>query len=583
MTRSTRYSPNVLEQWKPYIQSLYLEQELTAPTVVETLETECDLSVTKRQLKLRFEAWGWFKKVRQEYYCAMNKVIETNTHLPRPLNFNVTLVRGQAPKLYEAAKIAKQAQRTIKTGKRRGRPIGEMSYEDALELLNHANIEILNDMPLVPPSRPLRTVVPNMELGEDDDSDSDTGFDTPPYVESDFETHRPLTGTSTLTGSRPGTGQDETPEEITQLFISMTLSIEPTDTRRLMWARFLGLNVGDAYRPLRLRESEGQLMKFAAYYVQQSLYSDTTLDSFDVATRAEAKENLKKLLIGDSMQILPTVFYIQAVIVSNEQAELLKQFYSDCCECAESVANVTSRIVLPIFRAGKLISQQGTSIGFTSPQEECEQEEHAIKEIMLKAELDADFHRSKDLLLSMNQGCSSTFAITQFHHAWAFHLMGDHQKCLDMLTEPTGLPLLHSVMGSSHLFTVNCYDIMAICYEKMGNGLAQHYIDYAYFQLRQCPYPLLPYKFRLLQHISRTHLRRSATIGVDVERGIQALEDVLRFRWDFFGAFHKATWFAAEELVQSLKKHVGSEAAERRRQELEASHAQAWQLRRHDR
>lgn len=580
---ANRYSPD-LERLKPEIKQLYdgiqnengevITEGLTFEAIAKLLrEKHGLLGLKERTLKDRFhKKWGWKKKLERKHWLAMRTVLDHHWNWRDQIE--CVCHRAQAIKPKTAKMILKEVDRS------KNKPVPLQTYEEALAVLAELDFEVrFRGRTLARPAA-LFTCRPQTHSADSSEDDSDDGFDdnddktTPPVHACHIELRYPIEQSF----GDVHIVHDDCPQELMELFTQMSRSFTPSDTRRSAWAKFLESDFGNVCKPLNLQWERQLRLTFAAYYIEKAISATATVNGTeDSARRLKALDSLRELFFSTSnMQVLPIVSFIDAAIIGHEGFELLEQFYDDCWKCVSSVNCFEAEVIEPFLRAGRLLSQRNRHIGYNYADNQEEKESLVVSRILKSTDLESSFRRSKDLLEHLGLRRTPTYVIMRLYHAWAAYEVGEHQRCLDVLLSPDGLPLAEQVLGLRHLQTMKCYKMKAQCYAKVENALAKDDLAIAVLQLRNFAYPIQPYKYRLLLQLASAQLQRQDTQPQDVEKALQIQNDVINYTWSYFGPFAKTTWFAVEQHIKALRMHKSHGEAEWREHELEACFERAY-------
>lgn len=624
------------EAYKPVIERLYLDQDLSLNETLRILENDYNLVPlpTGRQMKVRFARWGWTTKIEEERYMAMFMILEQRGDMV----FFIPRRGGRKWKTKRPADIRKEVQRKQKKRRktRQQQPQTPWDISAAVHVLHdeHARVgsSLKNSRPI------LEAIAIPQNLGtEDIDEDSTisaSSLTDTPYSNSGLQElndrnyaqqvpqlrllhHEPdfsarprqydrlpfegAFGASLLTTLMPqasvqdlleGLRRDPVSEAVRissseaspaddGLFTDLTRQLEDCFlneddlARRLMdQERQHRMELERHYRETDPDDSKAWAVGFASYYTQQCMAGFETLDPIEHPDRQESRGSLKRMLERNNNKLLPTILFLSTVLGAHDKSDQLSEFYDDCWDCIEETDSWTAEVIRPVIV--QMVLQMHDNQGENQRHYQLTSD-RAERLQLLKASFDHDraFSQSIKDLAWYDPGDTPTSLVLKSYHAWYLLKTGTAEGArgsFSILIE--NISKVEKVMGLQHLVTVNYHYLFAQTYEKLGDfGLAENSFRMALCRLQGCAKSLYAYYYHLYARLAALQWSQD-----HVEAAIWNYEEVFRFRLSTLGTLNQRTWGAAQSLFDILRSQGRSDEAQTRESEFLAQRDQEYKV-----
>lgn len=630
MPRNHPISPRQWMPLKPLLEQWYLDDDLTSFQVIHRLSREKNFICTDRQLKGRFGAWGWYKKVEPEDYMSMNVVLEQ--HDPRTI-FLVPKKVGRELKQMNPSYVKKEVNRKRNNAQHKGRsPPPEPTLREAVERLEERGVCVrlgsvappigiaLSDILAQPPAPIIQELAEDgstvsvssvTEMAYQDDSTRElneenfpqqiprlrlapeqASLPTRPRQEDRLSNPNAFSASLTTTilpqtsgnglveglrrnlapdavrvvSSRQLTHSADFLSDLPELFAELTCTLDPADVRRRSWEEFLGVQLATHYRQHDPDSSQQVIIEFAAYYVQQCLAGFETLDSVTRPDRQEARQKLLYMLQNNNAYLLPTIFWVSTVLGAHDKLDQMAAFYDDCWDCIERTPSPAAHVIRPVILS-MILRIQAMQRELDEDEWVMVSREHRQQELRSTFDQNRDFVQSINYLSARGYGDSPTAHLLYCYYAWYLQKSENPGDLEESLRILLRqLPRAESIMGTRHLVSVNAHYLLAQAYEKQGNINLAQ--TYLRFALLRLQGCAKP--LRAYQYHLLAKLAELLLKQDDVAAALWSFEEVFNFRISTLGACNNRTWFAAHSIFGILERQGHGREARRRKAEFYA-------------
>lgn len=638
MPPGTRTSEEEWARLKPFIAREYLENRRSVNAVRQLLRIHFGITdISIRQLKSRFQAWGWPKKIKGDDYAAMYRVSQD---LGTRIVFIVPLMAGYGMKHVDGKTLAKQVNRMHGTAVKEGKPpLIIPDVDAAYEKLKQSGIRIQHehtaraDQTLYNDARSVNIDQEDNENNADDDDDED---------EDDSTEDEPMADTHII--------EDSSRELNTQNFLPEL---------RLVQCQSISSGVEDLNRPRKTA-----VLPFAAAYLADlhcSIFPDTPEYKLAKPSTTIVRHHEGNVRVVSDSEFVANDYTDDLGLNSNTElpvsqraflGKLIEQTMTEYYHRLDRNGHKRAALEFSAYYVGQVLAGNETPDDYNHPDRRgardrlCDLLEHKnmqllphcywissvimsydkIQQLLAFYEDCIDCitssrsylgdilrpwiwfmilsHRphynhyavrsprlSPAALEQMNQSFDASQALKESINRLSEHGLAASHTCLilrlyhawnryDQQDPIGGLNELlacrqdaEGIFGPGHLVTINCWSMIAKAYEK--SGLAG---------IAECDFKIALSRFRLCSEMLRARycqlsLSTAQLLLADgqIDEARTRLEEVLLFRKRRLGVQAPPTWEAAEILFDTMHRQGYGLEAQRRRAELKAHYDEEWQ------
>lgn len=617
---------------KPIIYNLYMQQGKPNLQVSEDLRNLYNFDVSARQLKSKFSAWRWAKKLNDiRVFFAMEKVIR---ECGSGVWFEVTLTQDEPPKKKTAACVIKETKRKKSTFEKKGQPIPQIAtLDEALQILRESGTQIggivFPTHPYfhslsIPPQTQQPGHVSNPAIDHGTGNVSDDASTTSAESLSDYEgensemrdintqesarlwnvshaSHVAGTGISPRPNawayelSRDIPPQNRTTQILSGEWPSITIrggaespvlthtNTSFDDVTDMLTKMSHSLHPQDAQRNV-LEKFLG--MKLAEHYRHFDLgQTQRPLIEFAAYYILQCLAGYKTLDAHDHPHRVGARQKLSAMLQMGNP-HLLSTIYwivtvmgsndvrQQLQEFFEDCSECIEQNPCPessVIRPYVMIGLSIFKQAAGSQALESEASSRLVEELLQKSKLKSELEETLDYLRKTGQNKTAKFVIVQGTYAWYFEKVGQHDQCLHVLLSPDGLELAEKIMGTYHLVTSTYMAMISRCYEQRGDtNLATYPLKTAMVRLQYCAFPLRAYLYRLHQQLAKLLLKSG-----EFKEAVDVLKVVFDFRLERLGPTSGSTWETAYLLFDALEGQGNVAEAKQRRDDLTANYRRA--------